>query len=77
MARVLATPWWLRILIPTLGGLAVGPVIAFWAPEARGPGVPEVIEAAALREGHISPRMALLKAWVHRPDHRHRRLGGP
>ncbi len=63
MDRVLATPWWLRILIPTLGGLAVGPVIAFWAPEARGPGVPEVIEAAALREGHISPRMALLKVW--------------
>ena len=63
MDRVLATPWWLRILIPTLGGLAVGPVIAFWAPEARGPGVPEVIEAATLREGHISPRMALLKVW--------------
>jgi chloride channel protein, CIC family len=63
MSRVLATPWWLRILIPTLGGLAVGPVIAFWAPEARGPGVPEVIEAAALRGGHISPRMALFKVW--------------
>jgi CIC family chloride channel protein len=63
MERVLATPWWLRILIPVLGGLAVGPVIAFWAPEVRGPGVPEVIEAAALREGHISPRLALFKAW--------------
>ncbi len=25
--------------------------------------MPEVIESAALREGHISPRMALLKAW--------------
>jgi CIC family chloride channel protein len=64
MARVLATPWWLRILIPTLGGLAVGPVIAYWAPDARGPGVPGVIEAAALREGHILPSKALLKAWV-------------
>jgi chloride channel protein, CIC family len=62
MDRVLATPWWLRILIPTLGGLAVGPLIAFWAPEARGPGVPEVMESAALKEGHISPRTALLKA---------------
>ena len=57
-------PWWLRILIPTLGGLAVGPVIAFYAPEARGPGVPEVIESAALREGHILPSKAVLKAWV-------------
>jgi CIC family chloride channel protein len=64
MARVLATPWWLRILIPTLGGLAVGPVIAFYAPEARGPGVPEVIESAALREGRILPSKAVLKAWV-------------
>jgi CIC family chloride channel protein len=64
MARVMAAPWWLRILIPTLGGLVVGPVIAFWAPEARGPGVPEVMEAAALKEGHIPPRMALLKAGV-------------
>jgi CIC family chloride channel protein len=64
IARVMETPWWLRILIPTLGGLVVGPVIAFWAQEARGPGVPEVMEAAALKEGHISPRMALLKAGV-------------
>jgi CIC family chloride channel protein len=63
MTRVTAAPWWLKILIPTLGGLAVGPVIAFWAPEARGPGVPEVIESAALREGHILPKSALLKAW--------------
>ncbi|MCK9376101.1 MAG: chloride channel protein [Syntrophobacterales bacterium] len=62
MARVMAAPWWLKLLIPTLGGLAVGPLIAFWAPEARGPGVPDVIEAAALREGHMSPRSALLKA---------------
>ena len=56
MARVLSAPWWLRILIPVLGGLAVGPVIAFWAPEARGPGVPEVIESAApARRGTSHP----------------------
>lgn len=41
----------------------MGPVIAFWPPEARGPGVSEGIESAALWEGHISPRQALLKAW--------------
>jgi CIC family chloride channel protein len=64
MAQVLAAPWWLKILIPTLGGLVVGPVIAFWAQEARGPGVPEVIESAALREGRILPSKALLKAGV-------------
>jgi chloride channel protein, CIC family len=64
MARVVAAPWWLRILIPTVGGLVVGPVIAYFAPEARGPGVPEVIEAAALQEGHILPAKAVLKAAV-------------
>ncbi len=62
MARAVAAPWWLRILIPVLGGLVVGPVIAFLAPEARGPGVPEVIESAALWDGKIPPRRALLKA---------------
>jgi CIC family chloride channel protein len=62
--RVLAAPWWLRVLIPTLGGLAVGPIIAFYAPEARGTGVPEVIEAATLQEGRIPPAKAALKVWV-------------
>jgi CIC family chloride channel protein len=63
LGQVMLAPWWLRLLIPALGGLLVGPVIAFWVPEARGTGVPEVMEALALREGYIPPRMAVLKAW--------------
>ena len=40
LAQVILAPWWLRLLVPTLGGLALGPVIAFLVPELRGPGVP-------------------------------------
>jgi CIC family chloride channel protein len=61
LEQVSKAPWWIKLLIPTLGGLAIGPVIAFWAPEIRGPGVPEVIEAVALREGAIHPRVTILK----------------
>jgi CIC family chloride channel protein len=49
------------ILIPALGGLLVGPLIYFFAREAKGHGVPEVMEAVALRGGRIRPRVALVK----------------
>ncbi len=59
--QVERAPWWLLLSLPALGGLAVGLVIAYLAQELRGPGVPEVIEAVALRDGYIAPRVALLK----------------
>jgi CIC family chloride channel protein len=49
------------ILIPALGGLLVGPLVYFFAREAKGHGVPEVMEAVALRGGRIRPRVALVK----------------
>ncbi len=49
------------ILIPAAGGLLVGPLIYFFAREAKGHGVPEVMEAVALRGGRIRPRVALVK----------------
>ncbi|MFP3867878.1 MAG: chloride channel protein [Desulfobacteraceae bacterium] len=61
LERVINSPWWFKLLIPTLGGLAIGPVIAYWAPEIKGPGVPEVIEAVALQKGAIRPRVTILK----------------
>ncbi len=55
-------PHWLwRLLLPALGGMLIGPVIAFWAPEIRGPGVPEVMEALTLKGGHIRHRVTLIK----------------
>ncbi len=51
----------LVVLIPALGGLLAGPIIAFFAKEAKGHGVPEVMQAIALRGGRIRPRVAVAK----------------
>lgn len=50
------------VLIPAAGGLVVGPLIYFFAREAKGHGVPEVMEAVALRGGRIRPVVGLVKA---------------
>jgi len=59
---VLNTSWYWILLIPAIGGLVVGPIIYFFAPEAKGHGVPEVMEAILLKAGAIRPRVAFLKA---------------
>ena len=46
---------------PLLGGLVAGPIIAFFAKEAKGHGVPEVMQAIALRGGRIRPRVVIAK----------------
>lgn len=50
------------VLIPALGGLLFGPLIYFFAREAKGHGVPEVMEAVALRGGRIRPIVVVVKA---------------
>ena len=57
-----ATPWYLRIWVPAAGGLVVGPLVYFLAREAKGHGVPEVMEAVALRSGIIRKRIVLIKS---------------
>ncbi len=47
--------------VPSLGGLLVGLIIHFGAKEAKGHGVPEVMEAVALRDGRIRKRVAAVK----------------
>ncbi len=54
-------PFWLKIILPAAGGLIVGPLIYFGAREAKGHGVPEVMEAVALKGGRIRARVALVK----------------
>ena len=50
------------VIAPALGGLLVGPMIYFFAREAKGHGVPEVMEAVALRGGRIRPVVAVVKS---------------
>lgn len=50
------------IVIPAFGGLLVGPLVYRLARETRGHGVPEVMEAVALRGGRIRPLVAVVKA---------------
>jgi CIC family chloride channel protein len=57
-------PWWLKILVPTVGGFIAGPVITFLVPEAKGPGVPAVITSVASRQSTIRHRVTFLKALV-------------
>jgi CIC family chloride channel protein len=60
----MATPWYWKVWIPALGGMVVGPVVYFLAREAKGHGVPEVMEAVALRKGVIRKRVVLIKSLV-------------
>ncbi|MCB8927954.1 MAG: chloride channel protein [Ardenticatenaceae bacterium] len=49
------------VLAMGVGGLIVGFIVNQWAKEAKGHGVPEVMEALALRGGRIRPRVASIK----------------
>jgi CIC family chloride channel protein len=53
---------WFLPLAPVVGGLLYGPLIARFAPEARGHGVPEVMLAVAEGGARIRPRVAIVKS---------------
>ena len=54
--------WSLKVWIPAAGGLIVGPLVYYWAREAKGHGVPEVMEAVALKSGIIRKRIVVIKS---------------
>lgn len=58
------SPWYLRLSVPALGGLAVGLICKFLAPEAKGHGVPEVMNAVARLGGVIRPVVAVAKSFA-------------
>lgn len=53
---------WFYVLAPVAAGLLFGPLIYFFAREARGHGVPEVMLAVAENGGRIRPQVTLVKA---------------
>lgn len=63
--KILATlhsmEWWRRVLPPLIGLSLVAPFVHWLAKEAKGHGVPEVMEAVALRGGKVRPRVVLVK----------------
>ena len=61
LAYVRALPWWWKLLAPAAGGLIVGLIVVYFASEAKGHGVPEVMESIVLRGGRIRPRVVLAK----------------
>ena len=61
LENILNTSWYWILIVPIIGGLIVGPIIYFFAPEAKGHGVPEVMQAILLKGGAIRPRVAFVK----------------
>jgi CIC family chloride channel protein len=58
-----ASPWGaLVILVPVLGGLVVTWIVSTFAPEAKGHGVPEVMDAIYYKRGVIRPVVAVVKS---------------
>ena len=50
------------ILVPVIGGMAVTWVVSNFAPEAKGHGVPEVMDAIYYQQGIIRPVVAVVKS---------------
>ena len=58
-----ANPWGpLVILVPVIGGIGVTWIVSSFAPEAKGHGVPEVMDAIYYQGGVIRPVVAVVKS---------------
>jgi CIC family chloride channel protein len=57
----LQLPWYVKLVAPAAGGLIFGPIVYYFAREAKGHGVPEVMESVLLRGGAIRPRVIFAK----------------
>ncbi len=62
LEKVIATPWYILLLIPAIGGLFVGIFSHLLLPNAKGHGVSEVIQDILIKGGVIKPIVALEKS---------------
>jgi len=53
---------WFVVAAPVIGGLIYGPLVARFAPEARGHGVPEVMLAVNRLGGRMRPQVPIVKS---------------
>jgi len=57
------SPWGVGVvLVPVAGALVVAWLVKNFAPEAKGHGVPEVMDAIYYNQGRIRPRVAVIKS---------------
>ncbi len=61
LSELASTRWYLIVLPPAIGGLIVGPLVYFFAREAKGHGIPEVMNAVSNRGGRIRKRVMAIK----------------
>ncbi len=61
---VVDAPFYMKLLVPAIGGLIVASFVNKYAKEAKGHGVPEVMEAVASKSGIIRIRVVLVKAFA-------------
>ena len=55
---------WMIIFIPALGGLIAGLIIEYWSKDAKGAGVPMVMEAVAVKKARLSAKKAIAKCFA-------------
>ena len=61
--HTLASPWGIGVIaVPVIGGVIVTFLVTKFAPETRGHGVPEVMDAIFYHEGRIRPAVAAIKS---------------
>lgn len=63
LKHTVESPWGIGIIaVPVIGALLVAFLVKTFAPEAKGHGVPEVIDAIYYKRGVIRPQVALIKS---------------
>ena len=55
---------WKIIFIPALGGLVAGLIIEYWSKDAKGVGVPLVMEAVSFKQARLSAKKAIAKCFA-------------